>query len=308
MQGVHDMGGVPGYGPVVVESNEPVFHHSWEGLAFALNMVSIGQLRAYNADAYRHSVERVPDYLSRSYYERLLIGVSTLLVEGGVIKLSDLEVPLCRSDQSTELPLDKVGMGTFDTGAPDPACRSDRNTERPGDEVGTTTCNAGAVPLSTPIALDAAGNGSVLQIGSSQGYERGNPKFTVGDAVQVVAVQTSGHTRCPAYIRGAVGTIEQVNPLAHVPEVRAHTLLRCREHTYAVTFEAHSLWPDDSTATANHLVIVEVFESYLADCGVLPPIDASVADGFLSDDERAAADSVIRQAAAGTRGDDEFRT
>jgi hypothetical protein len=91
MDGAHDLGGLPGQGPIVVEPNEPVFHHAWEGLAFALNMVSIGNLRAYNADAYRHSVERVPGYLGRSYYERLLTGVTTLLVEGGVVEASQIE-------------------------------------------------------------------------------------------------------------------------------------------------------------------------------------------------------------------------
>jgi nitrile hydratase subunit beta len=91
MDGEHDLGGALGHGPVVVEANEPVFHQAWEGLAFALNMVSIGKLRAYNADAYRHSVERVPGYLTLSYYERLLTGVTTLLVEGGMVQLSEIE-------------------------------------------------------------------------------------------------------------------------------------------------------------------------------------------------------------------------
>jgi hypothetical protein len=90
--------------------------------------------------------------------------------------------------------------------------------------------------------------------------------------VVVTAAPTEGHTRCPAYLRGAVGVIGRVYSLAHLPEVRAHSSARCREHTYAVTFEARTIWPQDfpddsfatnSPGTTSHTVIVEVFESYL---------------------------------------------
>jgi nitrile hydratase subunit beta len=220
MDGAHDLGGLLGQGPIVVEPNEPVFHHAWEGLAFALNMVSIGRLRAYNVDAYRHSVERVPGYLGRSYYERLLTGVTTLLVEGGIVQLSEIE-----------------GLA------------------------------GGVVAVSYPVA-------STIELGG-EGFsdsELGSARFVIGDQVVVAAMPTEGHTRCPAYLRGAVGVIEQVYTLAYVPEVRAHSSARCREHTYAVTFEARMLWPQDfpddssvtnSPVTTSHTVIVEVFESYL---------------------------------------------
>ena len=36
MNGVHDMGGMHGFGPVAAEPNEPVFHHDWEKSVFAL--------------------------------------------------------------------------------------------------------------------------------------------------------------------------------------------------------------------------------------------------------------------------------
>ena len=31
MNGIHDMGGMHGFGPVSVEEHEPVFHRAWEG-------------------------------------------------------------------------------------------------------------------------------------------------------------------------------------------------------------------------------------------------------------------------------------
>ena len=37
MNGVYDMGGMHGMGPIQYESNEPVFHEPWEAQVFALN-------------------------------------------------------------------------------------------------------------------------------------------------------------------------------------------------------------------------------------------------------------------------------
>ena len=44
MNGIHDMGGMHGFGPVVVEANEPVFHADWEGrvLAMVYQVVGLG--------------------------------------------------------------------------------------------------------------------------------------------------------------------------------------------------------------------------------------------------------------------------
>ena len=36
MNGVHDMGGMHGMGPIEHEKNEPVFHAPWEGRVYAL--------------------------------------------------------------------------------------------------------------------------------------------------------------------------------------------------------------------------------------------------------------------------------
>src|SRR5438477_8192296 len=93
MDGIHDLGGMSGFGPVAVERNEPVFHDPWEALAFALNALGVAALRAYNVDEYRHAVERrdPAHYLAASYYERVLTGVATLLVEKGVVPQEELE-------------------------------------------------------------------------------------------------------------------------------------------------------------------------------------------------------------------------
>lgn len=74
------MGGRHGFGPVVVEPNEPVFHAAWEGRVRALVSLAIGR-RIANVDAFRHAIERLDpvEYLSAGYYGRWL-GALELLV------------------------------------------------------------------------------------------------------------------------------------------------------------------------------------------------------------------------------------
>ena len=92
MDGIHDLGGMDGFGEITVEKNEPTFHYQWEGQAFALNIVAIGILQKYNADEYRHALERMNpcDYLNASYYERVFTGVASLLIEKGFINKREL--------------------------------------------------------------------------------------------------------------------------------------------------------------------------------------------------------------------------
>ena len=93
MDGIHDLGGMQGFGPVVREENEPVFHEDWQRIAFGLMTLPQIAIRCNNVDEYRHSVERMmpAHYLQSHYYERVLTGATTLLVEKGVVSLADLE-------------------------------------------------------------------------------------------------------------------------------------------------------------------------------------------------------------------------
>jgi len=93
MDGIHDLGGMSGFGPVEIERNEPMFHEPWEARAFALNTLGIRLIGAYNVHEYRHAVERIDPagYLAAPYYERWFTAVATLLVEKGVVTRAELE-------------------------------------------------------------------------------------------------------------------------------------------------------------------------------------------------------------------------
>jgi len=93
MDGIHDLGGMSGFGAVEVERDEPVFHEPWEARAYVLNALGLAVLRAYNVHEYRHAVERMDPahYLAASYYERWLTAVASLFVEKGVVARDELE-------------------------------------------------------------------------------------------------------------------------------------------------------------------------------------------------------------------------
>ncbi len=95
MNGVHDMGGLPGLGAIPREENEPVFHEEWEGRTMALARAMLAG-SYFNLDEFRHAMERIEPsyYLRSSYYERWLEGTITLLLEKGVITQEEFEARL----------------------------------------------------------------------------------------------------------------------------------------------------------------------------------------------------------------------
>ena len=92
VDGIHDLGGREGFGPVVSEPHEPVFHHRWEGRTFAVAGAALGA-GGFNTPMFRHAIERMDPahYLSSSYYEHWLTAVATLLVEAGIVDRRDLD-------------------------------------------------------------------------------------------------------------------------------------------------------------------------------------------------------------------------
>ena len=91
MDGVHDMGGMDGFGKVEPEPNERVFHHPWEGRVLALSR-AIGVFRAWTIDTSRYAIEMMAPavYLTRSYYEKWFLRNQNLLIERGLIDADEV--------------------------------------------------------------------------------------------------------------------------------------------------------------------------------------------------------------------------
>jgi nitrile hydratase subunit beta len=92
MNGVHDMGGMHGFGPIVREENEPLFHAPWEAQVRA--MMVIARSRGYfTIDAFRYGIERMDPahYLRAPYFERWLASTERNLLENGFLTSDELD-------------------------------------------------------------------------------------------------------------------------------------------------------------------------------------------------------------------------
>ena len=138
MNGVHDMGGMDGFGRVVPEPNEPVFHAAWEGRVLAM-VRAMGAAGAFNIDTSRFYREALPPdvYLSSSYYKKWLLGLEDMLVAKGFIGADEVQAghalrepkPLTRGKLKADNVPATLVRGQFERPAPHAALF------KPGDRV-----------------------------------------------------------------------------------------------------------------------------------------------------------------------------
>ena len=203
MNGIHDLGGMRGFGPVEPEPNEPIFHAEWEKAMLAMNLAGTVE-RVYNVDEFRHAIERMSPahYLTSSYYEHWLAAVETLMVEKGVISREELESRTAQFERNPDAPL--------------PAQRDPALLARMVD---------------------------MLRKGMAERSAREPaPRFKPGDAVVTRNWQPAGHTRLPGYARGHRGRIHLIHGIYLLPDAHAHRRGRRLEPLYSVAFEAGELW------------------------------------------------------------------
>lgn len=120
MDGIHDMGGMDGFGPV--RRDDTMFHAEWERRTFAMaqNVRIEG-----NTDEFRHTIERLEPafYLSADYFGRWLGSLEVRVVERGLLDSDDVDAhvggPLARPTASPPIGL--------------PATRPDRGPRRDVD-------------------------------------------------------------------------------------------------------------------------------------------------------------------------------
>ena len=82
MNGIHDMGGMDGMGPIEREAHEPVFHEPWERRVYAM-LRGVGRWgRGRTWVGFRWAIESIPaaEYLRMSYYEKWFAMLTTRLL------------------------------------------------------------------------------------------------------------------------------------------------------------------------------------------------------------------------------------
>lgn len=104
MNGVHDLGGMHGFGPVERSPAPPTLVR-WESIVVAMQR-DTRTSGAINIDEFRHGIERMGPvhYLASSYFEHWLDGITRVLLEKGRITEQELETRAASLDGGTELP------------------------------------------------------------------------------------------------------------------------------------------------------------------------------------------------------------
>lgn len=124
MNGVHDVGGMHGFGTVLPEPAEPVFHTDWERRVLALTL-AMGATGEWNLDASRFARENRPpdDYLNKSYYEIWLAGLQQLLAERELVSEDEISVGRVREPRKPVRKILAAGDVAASLGRGDPTNR-----------------------------------------------------------------------------------------------------------------------------------------------------------------------------------------
>lgn len=223
VDGIHDLGGMHGFGRVapdptdqaVNRSGQPRFHHAWEGRVVGMFLPLLVQ-GWFDIDAFRHAIERLAPafYLQSHYFERWRHSVAANLERAGVLGAGELQARV-------------------------EALRAGRPP-------------AAAAPAPPPPQPPAPGFLRSLDAA---------PAFAPGDAVRARSFHPAGHTRLPRYARGARGHVVRWHGAFVFPDTHAHGLGEQPQHLYSVAFEGRELWGEDGEPGL--LVHLDLFESYL---------------------------------------------
>lgn len=226
MNGVHDLGGMHGLGPVVREDREPVFHHAWERRAFALT-VAAGFLGRWNLDMSRYAREQMPaaEYLATSYYEHWLYGLEKLLVDTGLLTREEIE----------------------------------RRVRDGGGPAGRPPASPAAEGLRVLRAADV--ESALRRARTARVEDDVPPRFKPGDPVVTRNLHPGGHTRLPRYARGRRGVVAEDYGVWVFPDTHAAAQGKKPQHVYSVRFAARELWGPE--AAERDSVFIDLWDDYL---------------------------------------------
>jgi nitrile hydratase len=92
MDGIHDMGGMDGFGKVEAEPNEPTFHEKWEGRVMAM-VRAMGANGGLNIDTQRFARESLPPvtYLESSYYQKWFLALEQQMLQRGMVRADEID-------------------------------------------------------------------------------------------------------------------------------------------------------------------------------------------------------------------------
>jgi nitrile hydratase beta subunit len=211
MDGIHDLGGMHGFGPIEREENERVFHAAWEKVVRAV-AEAMGANGLQTAAEFRHGIERMDPlhYLTASYYERWLFTVERQLVERGVVTERELDRRMTLLRTNPNMPL----------------------SHREDPE------------LVQRLRVALFGRRAPRSGGTQ-------PRFAVGDHVVTRNIHPTGHTRLPRYARGKRGVIRSLRGVDSCPDEDFEGRGTQLEPVYSIGFSGSELWGDSADPCAH---------------------------------------------------------
>ena len=219
VDGVHDMGGMHGFGPVVETGGELPYREPWEPRVFAIQMLISAEGLGAGPGGRATREEMDPaHYLAASYYERWLYSAEQRLLRRGTIAPGDVEAMVVRLEGAETMPPHADAA----------------MAERILDELRT------AHPMGPAPAQGA---------------------FSPGQRVRVRRMHPQGHTRCPRYVRGAVGVVEAVRGVDRLPDRATYGEKIQPEPVYSVSFSSEELWGAGQEPAFT--VLLDLWASYL---------------------------------------------
>jgi nitrile hydratase len=163
MNGVHDMGGMDGFGPVEAEANEPTFHERWESRVMAM-VRAMGANGGLNIDSQRFARESLPPevYLASSYYKKWFLAVEKQLIERNMVGADEIAAghslrpsPSLKRGKFTLDDVPRIAVrGSFERGAKAPAIF------KLGDKVRTRNINP---PTHTRLPRYVRGHTGIIE-------------------------------------------------------------------------------------------------------------------------------------------------
>lgn len=226
MDGIHDTGGMTGYGPVPYQKDEPYFHHEWEGRALSiLTWMHIRGLSWWDKSRFYREMMGNENYVNEirdSYYTHWLSAAERILVSDNII-----------TEDERKKRVQEILDGSY----------VDRNPSRQFEE---GDIDKAIEAMHKPHSLVLPGP---------------EPSFSAGDSVTVKNMNPLGHTRCPKYVRNRTGVVHT----SHGPQIYPDSNYINRgddpQPLYTVAFKSTDLWGDDGND--KDVVYVDLWEPYL---------------------------------------------
>jgi len=209
MNGVHDMGGMHGFGAIPRDEGREPFQAAWEGRMFGM-LLALGSHGVHDPGGLRAAQESMEpaSYLGSGYFERWLRVTERALLAKGFLTLAELDQRTAELD-----------------------ARPDAGTLRREDPA-TTAQLMQAVHTRSPSSREG---------GSA-------PIFRSGVSVRVRNLHSPGHTRLPRYVRGKLGAIARLHGIHDFHDAAPEGAPNPPQPIYSVRFEAAELWGEAAEA------------------------------------------------------------